>query len=90
MINSSLVAFGGRPTRWTFYSKGNVFSFDINQEGKKKSLKGEKVLELGYKINEVVVNAEKNLIIASSNTGTVFCYNVDYATQADNVSVSSI
>lgn len=56
VINSTLVAFGGRPTRWTFYSKGNVFSFDINQEGKKKSIKGEKVLELGYKLNEVVVN----------------------------------
>ena len=47
-ICSAMVAFGNIPTRWVFYSKGNVFSFNINQEGKKKSLKGDKVLELGY------------------------------------------
>jgi len=51
-----MVAFGGRPSRWVFYSKGNVFSLDIGQEGKKKSIKGDKVLELGYKVNEIVVN----------------------------------
>lgn len=27
VLNSSMVAFGGRPARWNFYSKGNVFSF---------------------------------------------------------------
>lgn len=31
VINSSMVAFGGRPARWTFYSKGNVFSFEVTQ-----------------------------------------------------------
>lgn len=56
VINSSMVAFGGRLNRWIFYSKGNVFSFDIGQEGKKKVIKGYKVLELGYKVNEIIVN----------------------------------
>ncbi len=56
VVNSSMVAFGGRPSRWNFFSKGNVFSFEINQEGKKKSVKGQKVLELGYQVQEVIVN----------------------------------
>ena len=56
VIYSNMVAFGGRPTRWTFYSKGNAFNFDITQEGKKKSLKGSKVLEFDYTLREVVVN----------------------------------
>ena len=30
VLNSSMVTFGGRPTRWNFYTKGNVFSFDIS------------------------------------------------------------
>lgn len=51
-----MVAFGNIPTRWVFYSKGNVFSFNITQEGKKKSIKGDKVLELGCEIREVVVS----------------------------------
>jgi hypothetical protein len=51
-----MVAFGGRPTRWIFYSKGNVFNFEISQEGKKKSIKTEKVIEFGYKVNELIVN----------------------------------
>lgn len=80
-----MVAFGHYPTRWVFYSKGNVFTFSATQEGRKKVLKGDKVLELGYTISEVVVNPEKNLIIAVSSKGTVFSYNVDYASQTDNV-----
>ena len=74
-----MVAFGGRPSRWNFYSKGNVFSFDVTLEGKKKSIKGSKVLELGYKVNEVTVNPEKNIIIACASNGTVYSYNVDYS-----------
>jgi len=31
VINSSMVAFGGRPARWNFYTKGQVFSFEIGQ-----------------------------------------------------------
>jgi hypothetical protein len=85
VIYSAMVAFGGRPARWTFYAKGNVFSFALSQEGKKKALKGDKVLELGYVITEVIVNPEKNLIIAAADNGTVFSYNVDFASQADNV-----
>jgi hypothetical protein len=83
-----MVAFGNFPTRWVFYSKGNVFSFNVSQEGRKKSLKGDKVLELGYGVSEVVVNPEKNLIITVSTKGTVFSYNVDYASQTDNVSIA--
>ena len=40
VIHSAMVAFGNMPARWIFYSKGNVSSFNISQEGKKKSLKG--------------------------------------------------
>ena len=46
-----MVAFGGRPSRWIFYSKGNICSFDIGQEGKKKAIKSDKVLDLGFKVN---------------------------------------
>lgn len=80
-----MVTFGGRPVRWNFYTKGNVFSFDISLEGKKKSIKSQKVLELGYKIKEVIVNPEKNLIIAISTNGTISCYNVDYYEDHENV-----
>ena len=72
-------------TRWVFYSKGNVFSFNLSQEGRKKSMKGDKVLEFGYVVKEVVVNVEKNLIITVGNDGTVCSYNVDHMPQADNV-----
>jgi WD40 repeat protein len=78
VVGSAMVGFGGRPMRWNFYSKGNVFTFEITQEGKKKIIKGDKVLELGFKVTEVVVNPEKNLIIACASTGSIFCYNVDY------------
>ena len=80
-----MVAFGNMPSRWVFYAKGNVFSFNLTQEGKKKSIKGDKVLELGYVVKEVVVSPEKNLIIAVGTDGTVYSYNVDYLPQADNV-----
>ena len=40
VIHSAMVAFGGRPARWNFYAKGNVFSFNLTQEGKKKRLTG--------------------------------------------------
>ena len=53
--------------------------------GKKKSIKSQKVLELGYKIKEVIVNPEKNLIIAISTNGTISCYNVDYYEDHENV-----
>lgn len=51
-----MVTFGNILTRWIFYSKGNVFSFNITQEGKKKKISGDKVLELGYVVREVVVS----------------------------------
>lgn len=35
----------------------------------------------------MIVNPEKNLIIASASNGTVYCYNVDYSTQGDNVNI---
>jgi hypothetical protein len=57
----------------------------VSQEGKKKSIKSEKVLELGYKVIELIVNPEKNIIIASSSIGTVYSYNVDYNQEAENV-----
>jgi hypothetical protein len=85
VISSALVTFGGRLARWIFYSKGNVFSFELSQEGKKKVIKGEKVLELGYRLNEVHVNPEKNLIVTSAANGTVQSYNVDYIQDAENV-----
>ena len=43
------------------------------------------MLELGYRLNEVHVNPEKNLIVTSAANGTVQSYNVDYIQDAENV-----
>lgn len=40
-------------------------------------MKAEKVLELGYIIQEVVVVSEKNLLLASCSSGVVHAYNMD-------------
>lgn len=77
-MHTSVVNFGGRSARWIFYKKGTVLGFEIVIDGKKKVIKADKVLDLGYKVNEVHVNADKNLVIVSSATGTIYSYNVDY------------
>ena len=90
VLHTAMVTFGGRPARWNFHAKGNVFSFELTQEGRKKHVKSNKVLELGYKVKEVVVNPEKNLILASAFDGTIYAYNVDHMPEADNVLLPSL
>lgn len=51
VIHTAMVNFGGKSARWIFYKKGAVFTFDIVTEGKKKVIKAEKVLDLGYTLN---------------------------------------
>lgn len=45
-IRALNVAIGGRPTKWVFMRKGEVYGFELVQEGRKKIMKLEKVLEL--------------------------------------------
>lgn len=66
IINCSNVNYGGAPAKWIFSKKGNVYQLDIGIEGKKKSIKQNKVLELNADMAQVSSLFEKNLILVTS------------------------
>lgn len=76
-IKTAYVSFGGRPSKWVFLRKGDAYTFELVQEGRKKIVKMQKVLELGYEVASIEVYPEKNMIFAISTTGIVSSYSAD-------------
>jgi hypothetical protein len=57
--------------------KGDAYAFELAQEGRKKIVKMQKVLELGYEVASIEVYPEKNMIFAVSSTGIISSYSAD-------------
>lgn len=76
-IRALNVAIGGRPTKWVFMKKGEVFSFELVQEGRKKIYKLEKVLEFNQQVESVEVYSEKNMIFVITKDGMICSYAAD-------------
>jgi hypothetical protein len=57
--------------------KGDAYSFEFIQEGRKKLVKMQKVLELGYEVESIQVHSEKSMIFAVSKAGLISSYAAD-------------
>ncbi len=53
VVHSAIMGTSSQQSRWIFFKKGGIFTFDLAFEGKKKILKSEKILDLGYEVQEV-------------------------------------